>query len=465
MKNLSSKFAFVLPTVLALLTLLSAGSAAKLASQEPSKEDKLETKAASVDPATVDPATVDLASGNAASRNAAQENSESGTTAPDNAVPDNAVPENAVAEEARPVRKQRPILSTEVAARRFERATDRWRDSLKEITRVKVYYAISKPSEKTEYVEKWTKAIDEHFDALKEVHITGADAYAANYQPLVELEGFLLKLAKHDLTNGRNELAFELLDDLNLAGCEAPELGSLLGNAALFSNHFPEARVAMRREREKGMLGPAGAGWMSQIDKIVAAWDLEQALRAKEAEADDLPRVLLHTSQGDIVIELFENEAPDTVGNFIHLVEQGFYDGLQFFHVERSVVAQTGCPQNSGKGSPGYSIYCECFQPNHRERFAGSVAMAKMASSKEGEPAPNTAGSQFFIDARPAPSLGESQFTVFGRVIEGLQRVSRLQIKGDDDEETPSQSLPDWIISAKVLRKRPHKYVPNKVQK
>ncbi|MBL9123637.1 MAG: peptidylprolyl isomerase, partial [Planctomycetaceae bacterium] len=81
-------------------------------------------------------------------------------------------------------------------------------------------------------------------------------------------------------------------------------------------------------------------------------WKKEQELRAKEGEADDLPRVVLKTNRGDITLELFENEAPNTVANFVALVDKKFYDGLPFHRVLRGFMAQGGDPKGNGSGGP-----------------------------------------------------------------------------------------------------------------
>jgi len=95
--------------------------------------------------------------------------------------------------------------------------------------------------------------------------------------------------------------------------------------------------------------------------------------------------------------------------------------------------------------------------------FGGSVAMAKF-SAKNGPPTPDSAGSQFFINFQPSPHLN-GQFTVFGRVIEGMGVVTRLQPQSDEDEKKNEELIrPDRVISAKVLRKRDHEYVPHKVE-
>ena len=162
---------------------------------------------------------------------------------------------------------------------------------------------------------------------------------------------------------------------------------------------------------------------------------------ADETKKDDLPRVLLKTNRGDITVELFEDEAPNTVANFISLVERGFYNGLGFHRVLKGFMVQTGCPKGDGTGGPGYHIPCECYKPGFRKHLRGSLSMAKGAQRDSG-------GSQFIITLAPMPFL-DGKHTVFGRVVEDMDVVSSLQ-KGDK------------IIDAKVLRKRPHQYVPKK---
>ena len=117
-------------------------------------------------------------------------------------------------------------------------------------------------------------------------------------------------------------------------------------------------------------------------------------------------------------------------------------------------MAQTGCPRGDGTGGPGYNIYCECFQENHRNHFRGSLSMAKQSP-------PNTAGSQFFLTFQPTPHLN-GKHTVFGRVIDGLDVLAKIQRK-NPNEASQASVIPDRIVKATVLRKRDHAYVPEKV--
>ena len=180
----------------------------------------------------------------------------------------------------------------------------------------------------------------------------------------------------------------------------------------------------------------------------------ELAIRCAEAAADDLPRVKLVTSKGDIVLELFENEAPDTVGNFISLVESDYYDGLTFHRVLENFMAQGGDPKGDGTGGPGYTIYCECYKSDYRRHFPGSLSMAKTAAR-------DTGGSQFFLTFVRTGQL-DGKHTVFGRVIDGMDVVNSLQRINPDDRSGLAKPEPDKIISAEVLRKRDHEYVAKK---
>ena len=130
---------------------------------------------------------------------------------------------------------------------------------------------------------------------------------------------------------------------------------------------------------------------------------------------------------GDIVIELFDKEAPGTVQNFIDLINKGFYNGLRFHRVIPGFVAQGGCPNGNGTGGPGYTIKDELIgNPHKHER--GALSMAHRG--------PNTGGSQFFIVYEPQPHL-DGVHTVFGKVIEGMDVVNKIAETETDFRDRP----------------------------
>ena len=137
----------------------------------------------------------------------------------------------------------------------------------------------------------------------------------------------------------------------------------------------------------------------------------------------------LRTTEGVIVLELFDKDAPETVANFRKLASEGFYDGLTFHRIIKDFMAQAGCPQGSGTGGPGYQFDDEI---NDRKLVRGTLAMANAG--------PNTNGSQFFlVTAGETPWL-DGKHTVFGQVTGGedvLDRLNKVPTAGADRPVTP----------------------------
>ncbi|KYZ78208.1 peptidylprolyl isomerase [Anaerosporomusa subterranea] len=122
------------------------------------------------------------------------------------------------------------------------------------------------------------------------------------------------------------------------------------------------------------------------------------------------------TSKGVFTVELFEDKAPITAGNFITLINKKFYDGLIFHRVIDGFMIQGGDPKGTGSGGPGYNIPDE-FHPDLKHTGAGILSMANAG--------PNTGGSQFFITLAPTPWL-DNRHAIFGKVIEGLDVVQAI---------------------------------------
>lgn len=138
-------------------------------------------------------------------------------------------------------------------------------------------------------------------------------------------------------------------------------------------------------------------------------------LTALAAEAKTA-RARITTPKGDIVFSFFPDEAPLHCAAFIKLARAGFYDGLNFHRYEPGFVIQGGDPNANGTGGPGYNLDAEF---NEHPHIQGTVAMARSAN-------PNSAGSQFYIVLKDAPSLNR-QYTVFGHVVEGQHVVDQIR--------------------------------------
>jgi peptidyl-prolyl cis-trans isomerase B (cyclophilin B) len=138
----------------------------------------------------------------------------------------------------------------------------------------------------------------------------------------------------------------------------------------------------------------------------------------------------MQTTEGPIVFELFDDDAPKTVENFRKLAGDGFYDGLTFHRVIKDFMIQGGCPLGTGTGGPGYTFEDEF---NDHKVVRGALAMANAG--------PNTNGSQFFIVTTAAAPWLDGKHTVFGQVTDGLDVVDKLENVETDAGDRPTEPI------------------------
>jgi peptidyl-prolyl cis-trans isomerase B (cyclophilin B) len=139
---------------------------------------------------------------------------------------------------------------------------------------------------------------------------------------------------------------------------------------------------------------------------------------------------VIETTQGTIELELFDEDAPKTVENFVRLASEGYYDGLIFHRVIPDFMVQGGCPQGTGTGGPGYTFEDEI---NDHKIVRGTLAMANAG--------PNTNGSQFFIVTADECRWLDGKHTVFGRVTEGMNVVDEISRVPKDARDMPTESV------------------------
>jgi peptidylprolyl isomerase len=148
--------------------------------------------------------------------------------------------------------------------------------------------------------------------------------------------------------------------------------------------------------------------------------------------------ITLHTSKGDITIEMLEQDAPQTVANFVKLAKSGFYDGTKFHRVIKDFMIQGGDPLTKddammarwGTGGPGYQFADEIRANNHND--IGTISMANAG--------PNTNGSQFFINVAPNNFL-DTKHTVFGRVSAGMDVVQAIENVATSAQDRPLEPV------------------------
>lgn len=362
------------------------------------------------------------------------------------AEPTAATPPTAAAE-TDPVAAEKGAAAAVFAAKLTE-----WKELLKQLRALRTEYDEADEDALVPILQRWNELMAKGDKMVAEIGLIGAQAFADAPNEDRELVRFLVKVLADNSSRDAYEEAAVISQALIDNGCDVAEVFSQGAIAAFCTNDFDKAEKYFKLAADRGALSEEAQKYFALLDEYRAYWEEEQKIREKEAAADDLPRVKITTNKGDLIVELFENEAPGAVGNFISLVEKGFYDGLLFHRVLEHFMAQGGCPNGVGNGGPGYNIYCECKQDNYRKHFRGTLSMAHAG--------PDTGGSQFFITFVPTSHLN-GLHTGFGRVIEGFDVLSKLQRIDPDAKDKPQ---PDRIEKIEVLRKRDHEYVPNKVQ-
>jgi cyclophilin family peptidyl-prolyl cis-trans isomerase len=345
-------------------------------------------------------------------------------------------------------------------AQEFYRLHGQFNTLLGQLAGLQVKYRAADEDKRAEIQQQWKELIAKGEKMEPKLIEVAQKAYAESPNADPEITAFLVKLLARMVKDDDYEPAAKIGKLLMENKCAEKQLPNLAGIAAFAVSDFEAAQKYLSQADKEGYyqapskddkLAQMGQFYLHDVGNYKEAWAKEKAIRDTEAKADDLPRVLLKTNKGDIVIELFENQAPNAVANFISLVKKGFYNGLSFHRVLPGFMAQGGDPKGDGTGGPGYTIACECARPDHRLHFRGTLSMAHRGR--------DTGGSQFFLTFVPTPHL-DGKHTAFGRVVEGMDVLAKLQRRDPGDPEAPR---PDKIIEAKVVRKRAHEYLPQKM--
>jgi cyclophilin family peptidyl-prolyl cis-trans isomerase len=333
----------------------------------------------------------------------------------------------------------------------FQTLYREWNSFDKRLNELRDRYEKAQPRDREAIKKQYEDLVQRSSELLPKLGAAAEAAYVAEPNKDADVLRTLIGIVAYDYRHDDYESALRLAKLLDDNKCGEPVLYSIAGAAAYGADDFETAEKYLLIADKAGKLDSHGKEMLAELPAQKKAWAKEQEIRQKEVAADDLPRVKLETNKGTIVVELYENEAPQAVGNFVSLVEKKFYDGLTFHRVLGGFMAQGGDPTGSGSGGPGYKIYCECEKDEARKHFRGTLSMAHAGK--------NTGGSQFFLTFRPTTHLN-GRHTAFGRVIEGVDVLAKLQRR---DPQAPNPPAPDKIVKAEVLRKRDHAYEPTKV--
>jgi len=350
-----------------------------------------------------------------------------------------------------------------------------YKELTKKLTAMKIEYQDARPDRRTEIDAEYSKLYQQGLELHKKSVELAMEAHAETPNRNPSVNDLLYSTVGWEFNRENYEESVRVFKRLEESGVakELERFYVFAGLAAMLSMNYEEADAWLKVATESGEMGEMMRGWAQSsragsdrvrtlqsqlmgLSDSKEAWAKEQEIRKAQTEAGEqdpakkLPRVEITTTKGRIVLELFEEEAPNTVANFISLVEQGFYNGVVFHRVLPNFMAQGGDPTGSGRGGPGYTFDCETGSefPQARKHFRGSISMANAGS--------NTNGSQFFLTFVPTSFL-DGRHTVFGRVVEGFEVLANIQRVDPDDTEgiIPER---DKIVEAKVLNKRDHAY-------
>lgn len=347
----------------------------------------------------------------------------------------------------------------------FKKATADLRDLIKRLVELELRFHNSETADQeNRYRREWYDQREKAFDLHRAMLRAGLAEFQAAPDSNSDLAKFLFATLKRNVEGDVIEGMLPIAKALSDAKYPAPEITGLYAMCCLAENEFEAAREPIERLLQTKNAPAELVAVYEQLDEMESAWQRELSLRNRDAGGDPLPQAKVVTTKGTFVIELFENDAPQAVANFISLAEKGFYNYNQFFLVISNARAQAGCPKADGTGGPGYFIPRESEEHTRRSIFRGSVGLALLPDL------PDSGGSQFMIAFMPSPEL-EKHSTVFGRVISGMPNVARLdrvdpnaKKKKDDPNQPPEPpAVPDEIISVEISGKRNHPYEPQKL--
>ncbi|MEM7455899.1 MAG: peptidylprolyl isomerase [Planctomycetota bacterium] len=366
----------------------------------------------------------------------------------------------------------------ELAALRkeFNQTRDRWVEALKELRLASTMYFALPRDEAAPWKDRYEAATQTGNIEREKFEELAVELFDRLDEPDADLLQIILRVVKARYDRGQYTQSLELNKKLLPFMLDDDRAYMLYLSSLAMLDRYDETREFVTRnprilndELIESVHEDARDNYYA-IQYLHEGWIREQELREQEQEADDLPRVQIKTSKGTITVELFENEAPLAVNNFVALCESGFYDGLIFHRVINHFMAQTGGYDDQQQHRQlGYTIEDEFSREDARHHFRGSLAMARTNAEHSGS-------SEFYFTFAPKPGLDGSPlperrgrgYTVFGRVIAGWDVLDSLTrtfevLKGEEDErkEVPIiDAVPDHIISTTVIRKRDHEYAP-----
>lgn len=346
----------------------------------------------------------------------------------------------------------------------FDNAIEELRTAVKTIKRTGAKFYQSRSTEAYEFRDQWEGEAVVAEAAFKRVQESAIALFFALEAPNDELLKIVNGINKKLVDKGQLTDCYAITKKLLSFNPNDPDLRKLMGRVSIMTNDFDSALSYYKTNRsETELFGLPEQMIYGSVNKLAPDFERELKYRESDAQGEPLPQAVIKTNKGTIVIELFENQAPETVANFVSLAKAGFYEGVIFHHVLNNMIAESGGMTISEPKPIDYTIHDESQKPDARHHFRGSVSMVLNDNQ------PNTGGSLFRIMRVPNPFLN-GKSTVFGRVISGMKVLDSIENtfkinEEEADEEVIMGVIPDTIESVTLKQLRKHEYEPNRVNK
>ncbi|MGA2796616.1 MAG: peptidylprolyl isomerase, partial [Thermoguttaceae bacterium] len=236
----------------------------------------------------------------------------------------------------------------------FQKVFEEWKTLVGQVGALKAKNRTATKEERPEIEKQWNELLEKGKILQPQLFQAAEKAFAEAPNADKDVTDLLLAIFYDEVGQDDFENAARIGKLLIDNNCGSAQIDSGAGIAAVCVGDFIAAEKYLGEANKAGYyeakqtndpLAGQGLHFLTDLAKLKTSWIKEQQIRQAENNADDLPRVLIKTNKGDIEVELFENEAPNTVANFITLVEKGFYNGLTFHRVLPAFMAQGGDPQ------------------------------------------------------------------------------------------------------------------------
>ncbi|MEC9094934.1 MAG: peptidylprolyl isomerase [Planctomycetota bacterium] len=349
-------------------------------------------------------------------------------------------------------------FSQEPGEAEFNKQLEDWKKIITELQLLRQeYYLAQKYDESVDLRKKYEATKKSGDQKIREMKLAVAKAYREKPREGTVYYNFLINSLTFDLEKTEEQTtAYELAKALNSQPITRSDIARRVGMSLFIHNEYDEAQKLLKYAMARNEAGVEGFEFQLQlIPRLKPLWEKELKQREKDKKAK-LPRAVFETTKGRFVIELYEDNAPNTVKNFVKLARQGFYNDLDFFYVLPFQFATSGSPNSRLTGSPGYVLPNEGNDPEKRRgNFRGTLCVPALGNDNT-----NLAGSMFMITFGPYSEANTSKYCNFGRIIEGMEIVDSLNRSEGLDGKAFENFTPDKITTVTVENLRDHNYEP-----